>query len=78
MEPEPPVAHPAGTWSGSAFWIRFKPTPPSIYSIAEWCDEHDVQGHLPEAFHQAQALKLGLSMGDTELTLALKLPECEI
>ena len=78
MEAEPPAPQPSGTWSGSAFWIRFKPTRPSLYTVEEWCEEHGIEGHLPEAFHQAQAHRLRLSVEDTEVALALKLPECDI
>eukprot|EP00969_Alexandrium_andersonii_P049502 2172834-Alexandrium_andersonii.AAC.1 len=71
MELEPPEVHPKGTWSGSAFWTRFKPTPPSIYSVSEWCDTQKVPGHLPQVFHHQQALKRGLSTEGTELVLGL-------
>ena len=78
METEPPVPQPSGTWAGSASWIRFKPTRPSLYTVVEWCEEQGIEARHPEAFHRVQAHRLGLSVEDTELTLALRLPECDI
>eukprot|EP00969_Alexandrium_andersonii_P047653 2091338-Alexandrium_andersonii.AAC.1 len=78
MASEPPEIHPSGTWTGSARWVPFKPTPLSIHSLSKWCTSQSVLEHLPQAFHQEQAGKLGLSVDGTEVVLALKLPECPI
>eukprot|EP00969_Alexandrium_andersonii_P197396 8720769-Alexandrium_andersonii.AAC.1 len=71
MASEPPEIQPSGTWTGSARWIPFKHTLPS-------CHTQRVLEDLPRTFHQEYADKLGLSVDDTEVVVALKLPECPI
>eukprot|EP00969_Alexandrium_andersonii_P271891 12016517-Alexandrium_andersonii.AAC.1 len=71
MASEPPDIQPSGTSTGSARWIPFKPTPPSIHT------QRVLEG-LPQTFHQEYAAQLGLSAESTEVVVALKLPECPI
>eukprot|EP00969_Alexandrium_andersonii_P009246 404886-Alexandrium_andersonii.AAC.1 len=71
MSSEPPYIHPSGTRTGSARWVPFKPTPPSI-------DTQRLLDELPEGFHPEYAAKLGLSAACAEVVVALKLPDCPI